>query len=110
MLDLVVGAEVTLNCSASGSPPPVYSWLSAHTLQDTLTEEAVLTSSTLLPGTYTCTASNRLGSKSKRFLLKARSKGRRRGQIKSDFIYKAISVQSGNSLNSKLRSEIAVKK
>lgn len=75
MLDLVVGAEVTLNCSATGHPTPVYSWLSAHTLQETLTDEAVITSSSLLPGTYTCTASNRLDSKSKRFLLKARSKG-----------------------------------
>ena len=87
MLDLVVGEEVTLNCSATGYPTPIYSWLSAHTLQETLTDEAIITSSSLLPGTYTCTASNRLDSKSKRFLLKARSKGRRDSRtIKSIFI------------------------
>ncbi|KAK0135004.1 Vascular cell adhesion protein 1 [Merluccius polli] len=87
MLDLVVGVEVTLNCSATGYPTPIYSWLSAHTLQETLTDEAVITSSSLLPGTYTCTASNRLDSKSKRFLLKAPSKGRRTASpITSNFI------------------------
>lgn len=40
-------------------------------------DEAVLTSSSLLPGTYTCTASNTLEKKSKQFIVKANTKGKR---------------------------------
>ncbi|XP_055366987.1 uncharacterized protein si:ch211-66e2.5 [Betta splendens] len=75
VLDLVAGAEITLNCTATGNPTPVYSWLSSHPVQERIEDEAVLTSSTLLPGTYTCVASNKLEKKSKQFIVKAKSKG-----------------------------------
>lgn len=77
VLDFIAGAEITLNCTATGNPTPVYSWLSSHPMQERLEDEAVLTSSTLLPGTYTCTASNTLEKKSKQFIVKAKSKGKR---------------------------------
>ncbi|KAM4598270.1 vascular cell adhesion protein 1-like [Polymixia lowei] len=77
MLDLVEGAEIILNCSAIGNPIPVYSWQSSHPMQEKLEDQAVFTSSSLLPGTYTCTASNRIDKKSKQFIVKATSNGRR---------------------------------
>uniref|UniRef100_A0A672IV64 Si:ch211-66e2.5 n=1 Tax=Salarias fasciatus TaxID=181472 RepID=A0A672IV64_SALFA len=69
------GAEVTLNCTATGNPAPVYSWQSSSPMQERMEEEAVVTSSSLLPGTYTCTASNTLEKKSKQFTVKAQTKG-----------------------------------
>lgn len=76
-LDLIEGTEITLNCTATGNPTPVYSWQSSHPIQETMEDEAVLTSSSLLPGTYTCTASNTLEKKSKQFIVKANTKGKR---------------------------------
>lgn len=76
VLDLLVGAELTLNCTATGNPTPVYSWQSYHSLQERMEDKAVLTSSSFLPGTYTCTASNTLEKKSKTFIVKAKNKGR----------------------------------
>ncbi|AWP19116.1 putative cell adhesion molecule 3-like [Scophthalmus maximus] len=75
VVDLTVGAEISLNCRAAGNPTPVYSWQSPHPTQETMENEAVLTSSSLLPGTYTCTASNALEKKSKQFIVKAKTKG-----------------------------------
>ncbi|XP_029292846.1 hemicentin-2-like [Cottoperca gobio] len=75
VLDLIVGAEMTLNCSATGNPTPVYSWQSSNPIQEGMEDEAGLTSSSLLPGTYTCTASNTLEKKSKQFIVKAKTKG-----------------------------------
>ncbi|XP_070779077.1 vascular cell adhesion protein 1 [Enoplosus armatus] len=72
VLDLIAGAEMSLNCTASGNPTPVYSWQSSHPIQERTEDEAVLTSSSLLPGTYTCTASNTLEKKSKQFIVKAK--------------------------------------
>lgn len=74
-VDLIEGSEITLNCTATGNPTPVYSWQSLPPVQERLEEEAVLTSSSLLPGTYTCTASNSLEKKSKQFIVKANTKG-----------------------------------
>lgn len=76
VLDLTVGAEMTLNCTATGNPTPAYSWQSSHPIQEGMEDEAVLTSSSLLPGTYTCTASNMLEKKNKQFIVKAKTKGR----------------------------------
>lgn len=76
MLELIVGAEIILNCTATGNPTPVYSWQSSHPIQERMEDEAVFTSSSLLPGTYTCTASNKLDKKSKQFIIKAKSTGR----------------------------------
>ncbi|CAK6971173.1 hypothetical protein F2P81_015146 [Scomber scombrus] len=75
MVDLTVGSEITLNCTATGNPTPAYSWQSSHPMQERMEDEAVLTSSSLLPGTYTCTASNKLEKKSKQFIVKANTKG-----------------------------------
>lgn len=76
VVDFVVGAELTLNCTASGNPTPVYSWQSSNPLGERMEEEAALSSSSLLPGTYTCTASNTLEKKSKQFIVKAKTKGK----------------------------------
>ncbi|KAK1878186.1 Cx9C motif-containing protein 4 [Dissostichus eleginoides] len=75
VLDLTVGAEMTLNCTATGNPTPVYSWQSSNPIPEGMGDEAALTSSSLLPGTYTCTASNTLEKKSKQFIVKAKTKG-----------------------------------
>lgn len=75
VLDLTVGSEISLNCTATGNPTPVYSWQSSNPEQERVENEAVLTSSLLLPGTYTCTASNTLEKKSKQFIVKAKTKG-----------------------------------
>lgn len=70
VLDYIAGAEITLNCTATGNPVPVYSWQSAHPIEERMKMEAVITSSSLLPGTYTCTTSNMLENKSKQFIIK----------------------------------------
>ncbi|XP_029997196.1 hemicentin-1 [Sphaeramia orbicularis] len=75
VVDLIEGAEIILNCTATGNPTPVYSWQSSHPMQDRFEDEAVVTSSSLLPGTYTCTASNTLEKKSKQFIVKPKTKG-----------------------------------
>ncbi|XP_054891786.1 uncharacterized protein LOC129363611 isoform X2 [Poeciliopsis prolifica] len=74
-LDFTAGAEVTLNCTAMGNPVPAYSWQSIHPAEEKMKAEAVITSSSLLPGTYTCTASNTLEKKSKQFIIKEKIKG-----------------------------------
>ncbi|XP_042360313.1 hemicentin-2-like [Plectropomus leopardus] len=75
VLELIDGAEMSLNCTATGNPTPLYSWQSSNPIQERMEDEAVLTSSSLLPGTYTCTASNTLEKRSKQFILKAKTKG-----------------------------------
>uniref|UniRef100_A0A8C9Y4V7 Si:ch211-66e2.5 n=1 Tax=Sander lucioperca TaxID=283035 RepID=A0A8C9Y4V7_SANLU len=75
VLDLIVGADITLNCTATGNPTPVYSWQSSNPIQERMEDEAALTSPSLLPGTYTCSASNTLEKKSKQFIVKAKTKG-----------------------------------
>ncbi|XP_068435174.1 vascular cell adhesion protein 1-like [Clinocottus analis] len=75
VLELVVGAEMTLDCTATGNPTPVYSWQSSNPSEERMEDGAALTSSSLVPGTYTCTASNALEKKSKHFTVKAKTKG-----------------------------------
>ncbi|XP_027897210.1 intercellular adhesion molecule 1-like [Xiphophorus couchianus] len=75
VLDFTAGAEVILNCTAMGNPGPVYSWQPIHPTEEKMKAEAVITSSSLLPGTYTCTASNTLEKKSKQFIIKEKIKG-----------------------------------
>ncbi|XP_051573293.1 intercellular adhesion molecule 4-like [Myxocyprinus asiaticus] len=60
------GKEVSLNCTVVANPAPTYTWHSKH-LQEKITS-SVLTSSTLTPGNYTCTATNFLGESSKVFI------------------------------------------
>ncbi|KAL0992892.1 hypothetical protein UPYG_G00100630 [Umbra pygmaea] len=73
-LDMAVGYEITLNCTAIGNPTPLYSW-QASVPQEKTEDQPILTSSSLLPGTYTCTASNKMGKKSKQFIIQTKSKG-----------------------------------
>ncbi|CDQ81092.1 unnamed protein product [Oncorhynchus mykiss] len=61
ILDIRVGEEITLNCTATGKPTPLYSWHSSHV------QEALFTPLSKLPGTYTCTASSQIGKISKTF-------------------------------------------
>uniref|UniRef100_A0AAX7SQW4 Ig-like domain-containing protein n=1 Tax=Astatotilapia calliptera TaxID=8154 RepID=A0AAX7SQW4_ASTCA len=77
ILDSILGGEIILNCTATGNPTPIYSWQSSVPMQERVENEATVTSSSLLPGTYTCTASNTLEKKSKQFIVKAKTKGRR---------------------------------
>lgn len=77
ILDSIPGDELILNCTATGNPTPIYSWQSSVPMQERAENEATVTSSSLLPGTYTCTASNTLEKKSKQFIVKAKTKGRR---------------------------------
>ncbi|XP_008327435.1 vascular cell adhesion protein 1-like [Cynoglossus semilaevis] len=63
------GAEISLNCTATGNPAPVYSWQTPQPLEGKM-DEALLSFSSLLPGTYACTASNILEKKTKQFILK----------------------------------------
>ncbi|KAK6311712.1 hypothetical protein J4Q44_G00173760 [Coregonus suidteri] len=70
-LDIRVGEKITLNCTATGRPTPLYSWQSSDVL------EALFTPSSELPGTYTCTASNLIGKNSKTFTVNPKPKGGR---------------------------------
>nr|XP_055045403.1 vascular cell adhesion protein 1-like [Misgurnus anguillicaudatus] len=59
--------DVTLNCTVPANPPATYSWYSEH-----LTGRRnlpVLSSSTLTPGKYICTATNTLGNSDKVFIV-----------------------------------------
>lgn len=76
VLDLIVGAELALNCTAAGNPTPVYNWQSSHPIKENMEDKAVLVSSSLLPGTYTCTASNTLEKRSKMFIVKTKNEGK----------------------------------
>lgn len=71
-LDISVGDEITLNCTATGSPSPVYSWQSSDP-KEKMEDQPVFTSSSLLPGTYTCISCNKIGKKSKQFIIKTKS-------------------------------------
>lgn len=65
-------SKMTLNCTAAGNPAPVYSWRFPHAIQGTKDEnenQPVLTPSFELPGTYTCTARNAQGSRTKYFTV-----------------------------------------
>lgn len=77
VLYLLPGDEITLNCTATGNPVPMYSWQSSQPIQVGLENEAAITSNSLLPGTYICTASNTLQKKIKKFTLRPKNKGKR---------------------------------
>lgn len=75
VVELITGAETVLNCTATGHPTPVYSWQSPSPIQQITGDEAILASSSLVPGAYTCTASNSVDKKTKNFIAKAKTKG-----------------------------------
>lgn len=62
---------MTLNCTATGNPPPEYTWKFPHQVQQETEvkhmKEAVVTPSYQAEGPYVCTASNSLGKVVKTF-------------------------------------------
>ncbi|XP_024246085.1 cell adhesion molecule 4 isoform X2 [Oncorhynchus tshawytscha] len=70
-LDIRVGEEITLNCTATGRPTPKYRWQSSDF------QEALFTPPSEVPGTYTCTAYNQIGEISKTFTVNPKPKGDR---------------------------------
>ncbi|KAI7803987.1 intercellular adhesion molecule 1-like [Triplophysa rosa] len=62
------GGEVSLNCTTAANPAATYTWYSEH-LKETRSS-SVLSSSTLSPGNYTCTAKNLLGMSTKMFTVR----------------------------------------
>uniref|UniRef100_A0A8C7CGY3 Intercellular adhesion molecule 1 n=1 Tax=Oncorhynchus kisutch TaxID=8019 RepID=A0A8C7CGY3_ONCKI len=70
-LDIRVGEVITLNCTATGRPPPEYRWQSSDF------QEALFTPPSEVPGTYTCTAYNQIGEISKTFTVNPKPKGDR---------------------------------
>ncbi|XP_070957927.1 intercellular adhesion molecule 2-like [Oncorhynchus clarkii lewisi] len=70
-LDIRVGEEITLNCTATGRPTPLYRWQSSDF------QEALFTPPSEVPGTYTCTAYNQIGKISKTFTVNPKPKGDR---------------------------------
>ncbi|XP_071241859.1 intercellular adhesion molecule 2-like [Salvelinus alpinus] len=68
-LDIRVGEEITLNCTATGRPSPLYSWQSSHV------QEALFSPPSEVPGNYTCTVSNQIGKISRTFTVNPKPKG-----------------------------------
>ncbi|CAL8273606.1 unnamed protein product [Lota lota] len=70
ILDLAVDDKPILNCTADGNPQPYYRLVSsAGYVEATETKAVFRLSSPLLPGTYNCTAANRMGSATKVFIV-----------------------------------------
>ncbi|KAF1379667.1 hypothetical protein PFLUV_G00178400 [Perca fluviatilis] len=72
-LELKASSKIILDCTATGNPMPVYSWHLPNTIQQTKKNkkenQPILAPSIQLPGTYTCTASNTQGTKTKIFTV-----------------------------------------
>ena len=64
--------DTTLNCTADANPPPSYTWKTSGT-HEKMGKTPVLPID--VAGNYTCTASNRLGSGTKHFIVVSRSSG-----------------------------------
>uniref|UniRef100_A0A1A8LBE4 Ig-like domain-containing protein n=1 Tax=Nothobranchius pienaari TaxID=704102 RepID=A0A1A8LBE4_9TELE len=66
-------SSMTFDCTAAGNPKPVYNWSFASSThpkeQINNMNKAALTPELVLSGTYSCTASNTLGSKTKYFII-----------------------------------------
>ncbi|XP_062842366.1 intercellular adhesion molecule 5 [Trichomycterus rosablanca] len=65
----------TLNCTVIANPPPWYVWRSTNLEKEINAGLPVLVVSSLSSGNYTCTATNRLGSVSKLFIVQTKPKG-----------------------------------
>lgn len=65
--------SLILNCTATGNPPPVYSWQHPQPPQQGITNEKdnqpILAPKFSLPGTYNCTVSNSQGTRTKHFTV-----------------------------------------
>ncbi|XP_075894761.1 intercellular adhesion molecule 2-like isoform X2 [Nelusetta ayraudi] len=79
-LELSANFNMTLNCTATGNPPPVYSWKFPHEIQQTTEDkhmnQPVVTPSYQLEGTYICTASNSQGKVVKTFKVTEKPRSR----------------------------------
>ncbi|KAM7371811.1 hypothetical protein PAMP_009021 [Pampus punctatissimus] len=75
MVTLTAGAKISVNCTATGNPMPLYRWHLPHHMQQKKNpdeNQPVLTIS--YPGTYICTVSNTLGNGTKYFIATAASR------------------------------------
>ncbi|XP_041830560.1 intercellular adhesion molecule 2-like [Melanotaenia boesemani] len=72
-VEVAAGGNVTLNCTATANPMPVYKWHFSDATQEEVNKqqmnEPILTLSFHLQGNYSCTASNSQGSTSKYFTV-----------------------------------------
>ncbi|CAJ1075305.1 intercellular adhesion molecule 1-like [Xyrichtys novacula] len=76
-LEIPIGDEMILNCTAAGNPSPKYSWQFPQQANNQQKgDQHVFSSSFQHPGTYTCTASNSEGS-SKKFFTVTEAQGDR---------------------------------
>ncbi|XP_051243701.1 cell adhesion molecule 3 [Dicentrarchus labrax] len=79
-LEASADSQVTLNCTARGNPMPEYSWQFPHPIQRTdkkqIKNQPILTPSFQLTGTYSCTASNTQGTKTKYFTVNGAKRDR----------------------------------
>ncbi|XP_047212656.1 vascular cell adhesion protein 1-like [Girardinichthys multiradiatus] len=70
-LEISFGKTISLNCSATGNPTPVYSWHFADPTQEGIQKQNVtgpiLTEDFRVSGVYSCTASNAAGGTTKYF-------------------------------------------
>uniref|UniRef100_A0A673C2N5 Ig-like domain-containing protein n=1 Tax=Sphaeramia orbicularis TaxID=375764 RepID=A0A673C2N5_9TELE len=61
--------KISLNCTATGNPLPVYRWSLPPAMQKMMANQPVLTLSVPFVGTYNCTASNSQGTRTKSFIV-----------------------------------------
>ncbi|MED6289951.1 hypothetical protein CHARACLAT_008181 [Characodon lateralis] len=70
-LEISFGKTISLNCTATGNPTPVYSWHFADPTQEGIQKQNVtgpiLTEDFRVSGVYSCTASNAAGETTKYF-------------------------------------------
>lgn len=68
-VEIPADLKISLNCTATGNPLPVYHWSLPQAMQETVANQPVLTPSLPFTGTYNCTASNSQGTSTKTFIV-----------------------------------------
>ncbi|KAM4716949.1 vascular cell adhesion protein 1-like [Anableps anableps] len=74
-LEIDAGTEISLNCTATGNPIPVYSWHFKHPTEGEIQRQNVtgpiftVTPEFRVSGVYSCVASNNVGKTTKYFIL-----------------------------------------
>ncbi|XP_036945746.1 hemicentin-2-like isoform X1 [Acanthopagrus latus] len=72
-VELTAGSRFTLNCTAKANPKPTYRWYVPDSVQkaneDQSMNQPVLSPSLQVPGSYNCTATNKLGTTTKSFTV-----------------------------------------
>lgn len=69
-LELQGRKNISLNCTATGNPPPVYKWQIPHGLEEAQNgNQAIIVPSFPVPGTYSCATHNEHGSSVKYFIV-----------------------------------------